>query len=67
MRGFLLLNLLLESANILRLGYLDSEELPFWIVIEKQTVERECRHRRWLPRQASHLLVPSGLMRNSSY
>ena len=57
MQSFLRLNQLFENADILGLGYLDSEELPFWIVIEKQTVERECRHRRWLPRQASSLPV----------
>jgi hypothetical protein len=45
-RSFLLLNLLLENADIVGLGDPDSEDLAFWVFIEKQAVECECRHRR---------------------
>jgi len=45
--SFLLLNHLLENADIFCLRNFNSEEL-FWIIIEKQAVERECRQRRKL-------------------
>ena len=44
MRSFLLLNHLLENADIFGLGYFDSEDLSFWIIIKKQAIQRECQH-----------------------
>ena len=41
---FLRLDLLFEKADIFRLRNFNSEVLSFWIVIEKQAVERECGH-----------------------
>ena len=63
--SFLLLDLLLENADLFGLGNLDSEELSFWIIIEKQAVERarECRHRR-KPEGVVQIYV-NGPMRNS--
>jgi hypothetical protein len=42
--SFLLLNQLLENADIFRRRDFNSEDLSFWIIIEKQAVEREYRH-----------------------
>jgi len=46
--SFLFLNQLLKNADILGLKDLHSEDLAFWVFIEKQAVECECRHRRKL-------------------
>ena len=48
MRSFLLLNLLLENADIVGLGDIGDSEDFCWSVIEKQAVERERRHRKKL-------------------
>ena len=46
MLSILCLDLLLENADIVGLGDIGDSEDFCWSVIEKQAVERECRHRR---------------------
>ena len=42
-QSFLLLNLLLENADIVRLENIDTESFS-WTIFEKQAVEEACRH-----------------------